>query len=193
MNKKTDQEIVRGILQSNENAFRELIEKYESFVVNTCYKVLRSKEDAEDVAQEVFLKVFQCICELRQTENLSFWLYRISLNKSINYRQKTGANRKSMPIDSLDSDSKKYIEKSLEDPHFHLEQKEKRQILEQAIRQLPVRQQEAFFLSKYENKSYKEISELLDVSFSAVESLLFRANTNLRKLLLKYFENNVII
>ena len=77
----SDQELVKAIIIGDNSAMRELIVKYQDLVLNTCYKVLRSREDAEDTAQEVFIETFRSAASLRYEEDVSFWLYRVSLNK----------------------------------------------------------------------------------------------------------------
>jgi RNA polymerase sigma-70 factor (ECF subfamily) len=183
----TDQELVKKMLGGDQDALRELILKYQDFVLNTCYKVLRNKEDAEDLAQEVFFEAYKSVSMLRQEENLSFWLYRISLNKSINYykRQHNAIFRSILNIESLfkinhpvESETSPI---STENPHDDLEIKERREILEKALDSLPAGQKKAFILHHYECLSYKDISSVLKISVSSVESLIFRAKTNLKK------------
>jgi RNA polymerase sigma-70 factor (ECF subfamily) len=183
----TDQELVKAMLVGDQNALRELILKYQDFVLNTCYKVLRNKEDAEDIAQEVFLEAYKSVSMLRQEENLSFWLYRISFNKSINYykRQHNVIFRSVLNIESLfrinQPDESEDSPVSSENPHEDLETKERREILEKALDSLPANQKKAFILHHYEFLSYKDISSVLKISVSSVESLIFRAKTNLKK------------
>jgi RNA polymerase sigma factor (sigma-70 family) len=183
----TDQQLVKAILTGDNNAMRDLIVKYQDFVLNTCFKVLRSREDAEDIAQEVFIETYRSVATLRNEENISFWLYRVSLNKSINYskRKRNSGISHILHLDSLfksdDGDSEIAVPLSDEDPGKGYEDKERQEILYKAVSTLPGSQQKAFILHHYDNLSYKEISEILGVSLSSVESLLFRAKANLRK------------
>jgi len=183
----TDQQLVKSILTGDNEAMKELIIKYQDFVLNTCYKVLRSKEDAEDISQEVFIETYRSVALLRNEENISFWLYRVSLNKSINYL-KRGSNsllRSVLHLDSLfnndDAEEEIYSPVSDEDPGAGLESKERQEILMKAVSSLPASQQKAFILYYYENLSYKEISKILGLSLSSIESLMHRAKVNLQK------------
>jgi RNA polymerase sigma-70 factor (ECF subfamily) len=183
----TDRELVRMMLRGDKNAFRELIIKYQDFVLNTCFKVLRNREDAEDIAQEVFIEAYKSISMLRQEENLSFWLHRIALNKSINH-YKNHHNvifRTILNIESFfkinHSDGSDNTPVSNDNPHEDLETRERREILEKALDSLPSNQKKAFILHHYECLSYKDIGTVLKISVPSVESLIFRAKANLKK------------
>ena len=188
----TDQQLVKAILTGDNGALKELIIRYQDMVLNTCYKVLRSKEDAEDIAQEVFIETYRSVATLRNEENLSFWLYRVSLNKSLNFlKHKSNSFLKSvLHLDSLfekdEEDSDSSFPVSDEDPGRELEEKERQEILIKAVDTLPSSQQKAFILHYYENLSLKETGKVLGLTQSSVESLLFRAKANLRKRCSKY-------
>lgn len=182
-----DQELVKAVIRGDNSAMRELIEKYQDLVLNTCYRVLQSREDAQDIAQEVFLETYKSAARLRCEENISFWLYRISLNKSINYlkRSQNILFRSILQIESLFRHDRD--EGSSDVPHsdYHpgmsLEAAEQQDILTRAVASLPATQQKVFALFYYEELSYKEISNVLGLSHSSVESLLFRARENVKK------------
>lgn len=178
-------EIIEQLKQGNEQAFRKLVESYQKLVVNTCYSLLHNREDAEDVAQEVFIEVYRSIDNFRADAKLSTWLYRIAVNRSLNHIRD---NKKHRWFSSFESDVKTenkklfQVETSKTDqPEFELENKQRAIILHEAIGSLPENQKVAFSLSKYEDLSYQEIAEVMELSVSSVESLLFRAKKNLQK------------
>ncbi len=182
-----DQELVKAVIRGDNCAMRELIEKYQDLVLNTCYRVLQSREDAKDIAQEVFLETYKSAARLRYEENISFWLYRISLNKSINYlkRSQNILFRSILQIESLFRHDRN--EAAIEVPHseYHpgesLEAAEQQELMARAVASLTATQQKVFALYYYEELSYKEISNVLGLSLSSVESLLFRARENVKK------------
>ena len=183
-----DQVLVKAVIKGDNSAMRELIARYQDLVLNTCYKVLQSREDAEDISQEVFIETFRSAAGLRYEENISFWLYRISLNKSINYLKRSNNifSRSVIRLEALishDDAGREYTSMPLSDDHpgETLETREKHEILAKAVASLPQKQQKAFILYHYEELSYKEICKILDLSLSSVESLLFRARENLKK------------
>jgi RNA polymerase sigma-70 factor, ECF subfamily len=181
----SDHEIIKELKQGNEQAFRKLVENYQKLVVNTCYGLLHNREDAEDVAQDVFVEVFRSIDKFRADAKISTWLYRIAVNRSLNHIRD---NKKHRWFSSFESEVKTenkrllQIESSQTDqPEFELENKQRALILHEAIGRLPENQKVAFTLSKYEDLSYQEIAEVMELSVSSVESLLFRAKKNLQK------------
>ena len=183
-----DQDLVKAIIRGENSAMRELIAKYQDLVLNTCYKVLQSREDAKDIAQEVFFETYRSAAGLRYEENISFWLYRISLNKSINYhkRSQNVLSRSLLHLESffLHDSPADAGDIPYSDDHFveSLEADERLQMLSKAVASLSARQQKVFILYYYEELSYKEISSVLSLSVSSVESLLFRARDNVRKI-----------
>lgn len=182
-----DQELVKAVIRGDNSAMRDLISRYQDLVLNTCYKVLQSREDAQDIAQEVFIETYRSAAGLRNEENISFWLYRISLNKSINYLKRS-QNLLFRSIQQLESifrpdmpGGSASIPHSDDNPEESLEVAERQQMLSAAVASLPARQQKTFILYYYEELSYKEISTVLGLSVSSVESLLSRARENVRK------------
>lgn len=182
-----DQELVKAVIRGDNSAMRSLISKYQDLVLNTCYKVLQSREDAQDIAQEVFIETYRSATGLRNEENISFWLYRISLNKSINHLKRS-QNILFRSIQQLETifrhdtpGGSAPVPHSDDNPGESLEAAERQQMLSAAVSSLPARQQKAFVLYYYEELSYKEISAILGLSVSSVESLLFRARENVKK------------
>lgn len=192
----SDTEIIEKLKQSDEQAFRQLIENHQKLVVNTCFGIVQNHEDAEDIAQEVFIEVFRSIHKFRADAKISTWLYRISVNRSLNFIRD---NKKNIWFHSFEDEvaaksrQLKQIESSKSDqPEFELENKQRAIILHEAINSLPNNQKVAFSLSKYEELSYQEIAEVMELSISSVESLLFRAKKGLQKKLYKCYKKKCI-
>jgi RNA polymerase sigma factor (sigma-70 family) len=181
-------------LQSNDPvAFRELVGQFKDRVYNTALGILQHAEDAEDTTQEVFISVYQSVKSFKGESKLSTWIYRITVTKSLEHIRKKNRKKRFAIIRSIVEPG---IEtRGIEIPHFHhpgviLENKERAAVLFKAIEQLPEKQKTAFILSKVEDLSYQEISEVMGTSISSVESLLFRAKQNLQKILSSYYKNN---
>lgn len=177
--------IINKLKQGNESAFKELVENYRDMVVNTCFGLLHNREDAEDVAQDVFIEVFRSVENFRADSKISTWLYRIAVNRSLNFIRD---NKKRKWFQSFDDvmESKKeilneLIYQSADDPGSELENSQRALLLHEAIDSLPENQRVAFTLNKYEDLAYKEISEVMNLSVSSVESLIHRAKKNLQK------------
>jgi RNA polymerase sigma-70 factor (ECF subfamily) len=179
-------------IQNNEpEAYRTLVLNHQDMIVNTCYGFVKNLADAEDVAQEVFIEVYRSIHKFRADAKLSTWLYRIAVNKSIDFLRKK--KRKSwlgsfQGMFESEDKVKAIADQKQPTPQRALEQLERREVLQSAIDKLPNNQRIAFTLHKYEGLSYKEMAEVMEVSLSAVESLMHRAKKNLKKLLYNYYK-----
>ena len=190
----TQTRLVEDIKNGDEKAFRQLISDHQDMVINTCYGMLQNREDAEDVAQEVFVKVYESIGSFRNESKLSTWIYRIAVNLSLNTIRKNRFKNLWTKLEEAFSDTASNgVQKENGHefrPHRKMESNEGITLIRKAIKNLPKNQHIALTLHKYEEKSYKEIAEIMETSVSSVESLIFRAKKNLRKKLAHYYERN---
>lgn len=188
-----EKKIIEGLKNNDKELFKWLVETYRTKVINLCHAYLHSIEEAEDIAQDVFIEVYDSIHKFRGDAGLGTWIYRISVNKALNRSKRnqrlsffsrlskqTGNNNQYVPIDHKATDDSQ--------PDHILTLQENKRLLFKAIDKLPEKQKIAFLLNKYEELSYKEIADVMNKSVSAVESLLFRAKNNLREYLSKTFE-----
>jgi len=183
----TEQELIKGLQKGDENAFRYLVENYQDRVYNTALGVLHNAEDAEDVAQEVFIQVYRSIHSFKGESKLSTWLYRIATTRALDLIRSKKSKKRFGFMQKLFGDSNEPL---MEIPDFHhpgvkLDQKESAAKLFKAIAELPENQRIAFTLHKIEDLSYQEISEVMKTTVPAVESLMHRAKQNLRRSLEK--------
>ncbi|MDD2278909.1 MAG: sigma-70 family RNA polymerase sigma factor [Bacteroidales bacterium] len=193
----TDSELIDNILNNNsQKAFEELVNRYQSLVTKTCLGFVSNYADAEDIAQDVFIEVFHSLKNFRSESKLSTWLYRIAVNKSLNFIRLKKRHSGLRSIESFFTTGNSNKSESIEiaspkstDADWGIEQQEDKQMLKKAINSLPENQRIAFILSKYHDLSYKEIAEIMSITLSSVESLLFRAKQNLQKKLLKEINN----
>ena len=149
-------------------------------------------EDAEDISQEVFLEVFRSISRYKKNASLSTWIYRITVNKSLDHLRRQKRRNIFNQVKSfiqVSHDGTNVISKEQPTLDTRNEDNEKRQILDMAVNSLPENQKIAFILNKYEEMAYKDIAEIMDLSVSSVESLLHRAKLNLQKKLVNYFSD----
>ena len=189
-----DKELIPKIAAKDHGAFKALVDRYQTLVINTCYSFLGNPQDAEDVAQEVFLQAYKSAEAFRQEAKVSTWLYRIAVNRSLNFIRDNKRSRWLKSLTSLLEDDRKQardIPASDSDrPDLALEQKERNSAIQEAINSLPAKQRAAFVLHKYEGLSYHEIAEIMHRSLSSVESLIHRAKSNLQKELIHQLEWN---
>lgn len=188
----SDTEIIEQLKKGNEQAFKRLVETHQKLVVNTCFGMVHNREDAEDIAQDVFIEVYRNIQKFRADSKLSTWLYRIAVNRSLNHIRDSKKNKWFHSFEeevAAKSKTLMQLESSKADqPEWELENKQRAIILHEAINSLPKNQKVAFTLSKYEELSYREIAEVMELSVSSVESLLFRAKKSLQKKLYKCYK-----
>lgn len=180
----TDQELIAGIKNHNAQIFREFVDTYQVMVRNTCMGFVNNYEDTEDMAQEVFIEAFNSIEKFRGDAKLSTWLYRIAINKSLNFLRNNRKRRsKNLEANLNMQDESKYA-----NPEAGINKAENKAIIKTALHSLPTNQRIAFVLNKQENLSYKEIAEIMSASLSSVESLIHRAKLNLQKKLINFYK-----
>lgn len=169
--------LIHQLKQQEDLAFRELFDQYASLVYNTALNFVQNQEDAEDIAQEVFVDISDKIKGFKEESSLKTWLYRITCNKALEQIRKSKRKKRFGIMVSIDSDR----DIANEDNNEKIEKEEKLQVLHQLIDDLPENQRMAFSLHHLEGLSYEEIAEVMETSISAVESLLFRAKNSLKK------------
>lgn len=175
-------------------AFKELVYQYQDRVLNTCYRFLHNKEDAEDMAQEVFIEVYKSLPRFRGEAQLSTWIYRIAVTKSLDFLRKKRRKKRFGQI-LLFIGGKEVLNEIpaplSTNPQKNLEDREREKILQQAVDSLAENQKIAVTLNKYEEFSYKEIAEIMGMTLSSVESLIHRGMKNLNKKLSRFYERNL--
>ena len=188
-----DKELIIRLKKNDEIAFQVLVGLYSKKVYNTCIGMLQNMEDAEDVSQEIFITIHLNIVKFKEESSLSTWIYRISVNKCLEFLRKKNRKKRASNFRSIfSSDGVKAIENHSDfmHPGIQLENQERAKILFKAIDLLPENQRTAYILHKIEQLSYTEIAQILSLSLSAVESLLFRGKQNLKQHLAVYYEEN---
>jgi RNA polymerase sigma-70 factor (ECF subfamily) len=186
----TDQELITGILNHDKTVIQFLVNKYHKQVIKTAFHFVNDMDDAEDIAQDVCVEILESLSQFKKTSSLSTWIYRVTVNKSLNFVRKNKRKQLIGQFESLFFKKEGNTGNQIPEPFSaenDYENTEKKQILEKAINSLPENQKTAFILSKYEELSYKEITEIMNLSLPSVESLLQRAKQNLQKKLIVQF------
>src|SRR4029077_5366549 len=183
-----DTALMAEVARGDTVAFERLIERHQALVIGTVGRMLGNNSEVEDVAQQVFIRVWKGAPRYRPTAKFTTWLLTITRNLVFNEARR----RKRHPGDALDvHEGEEAL--ALTDPARHvpdqeLLEAELQEAIEKAIRALPEKQRMAVVLRRYEGKSYEEIGEVLGLTVAAVKSLLFRARTELRAALNRYLE-----
>jgi RNA polymerase sigma-70 factor, ECF subfamily len=177
-----NEELLQKLLAGDKAAFNDLVKLYSPRVINTCYKFLLNRADAEDTAQEVFIEVFQSLNSFRGESKLSTWIYRIAVTKSLDEIKKQNRKKRIKAIGKIlhiDEVASWLGGGKLADDSIHETEKMKEVMV--ALNKLPDNQRVAFTLSKIEGYDNAEIAGMMNTTIIAVESLISRAKKRVSK------------
>ncbi len=184
---RTDVQLMLDVKSGDEASFELLLHRYRTPLVNFLFRMVRNREQAEDLAQEVFLRVYRARAEYVPSAKFTTWLFRIATNLALNsmrdnrYRKLEDSIDAPVRIDSQEGDERP-LDIAEKHPNIeqHLVQDVRVKMIRHAIDKLPEKQRAAVLLHKYEELDYAEIAKILNCSESALKSLLFRAYEALR-------------
>ena len=186
-------ELVEKLKKGDQASFTTVVDLYQDMVYNTAISIVQSQQDADDIAQEVFVQVYLSIGSFKGESKLSTWLYRITVSKALDHERKKKRKKRFGFMQSLfgshDEEANHPVE--FDHPGIQLEKKESARDLFSALKQLPEKQRVAFTLHKLEGQSYQEIAAIMNTSLYAVESMMGRARTNLKKILKTYYQQKL--
>lgn len=190
-----EENFIQELRDGKRSAYSILIDEFEQKVFSTCISFVPNKEDAEDIAQDVFVEVFNSIHKFKGNSKLSTWIYKITTNKCLEFIRKKSSKKRfgfmqSITGNAIPIDKTPYFTE-MNHPGVLLENKEKSETLFKAINSLPEAQKVVFTLCKIDSKSYEEISEITEKSISSIESLMFRAKKNLQDLLEDFYKDEM--
>ena len=186
----SDADIMLRVKTGDQSAFEYLVQKYRRPIVSFMYRMARNAAAAEDLAQEVFLRVYRSRESYEATAKFTTWLYRIATNLAVNHARDTRHERPELQVslDEPDEDTGTTLE--VPDSSLNAEQaivrRERMMAIRQKVEALPEQQRLAVIMHKYQQMDYKQISEVLKKSESATKSLLFRAYETLREQLKEF-------
>ncbi len=184
----SDKEIIQKILSGNLDAYELLVNRYADQILNLCYRYLNSREEAEDATQDVFLKAYRALKNWEPRAKFKTWLFRIAINHCLNIVRR----QKKVPFQGLEEgEGERDVLNKMTgysagaSGEEILMSEQQNNFIRNALWQLPENQRQVIILYYYQELSYEEISEVLDVSISSIESRLFRAKRSLAKILKK--------
>jgi RNA polymerase sigma-70 factor (ECF subfamily) len=186
---KEDALLIRDFCEGDKAAFDNLVLKHKDRLFSLCYRLLGDYEEANDSAQETFIKVYRSLKKFRLESAFSTWLYRIAVNtcknklKSSAFRQKRRMVPLENPISANRSTPSREIQDDSQSPAMALEKKERMRVIQEAINALPEEQREVVTLRDIEGFSYEEVAEITGFNLGTVKSRLARARLSLRKTL----------
>jgi RNA polymerase sigma-70 factor (ECF subfamily) len=181
----TDAEIMLRVKTGDEPAFTFLVQKYRRQIVGFMYRMCHNPAAAEELAQEVFLRVYRSRESYEASAKFNTWLYRIATNLAVNHARDTRHERAENTLRLDEPDRETGTTPDLADGSLTAEEqllrRERMAVIRQKVQSLPERQRLAVLLHKYQQMDYREIAQVMKLSESATKSLLFRAYETLRE------------
>lgn len=176
-----DLDLIKAVAQKDNNAFRLLVNRHQQKVVSLAYRFTRNRQDAEDIAQDVFFTIWKKAKKFKGDSALSTWVHRITVNTSLNFIRKHKREKSDYGDEILTSETAP----EASNPDQALESKQNKKILYEALDELPEKYRIPLILNKLEGLSYKEVAETLKLSVPNIETRIHRARKALQEILLK--------
>lgn len=180
-----DAALIRRALSGDQRAYKKLRQKYHESIYNLIYRMIRDKDEVEDLTQEAFIKAFMSLSSFNDEFAFSTWLYKIATNNCIDYirRKKLQTFSIDKPIESKESDYTFELPDSTYEPDQELIERQRKKLLEDAINSLPAKYRHVIHLRHVEEKEYQEIATILKLPLGTVKAHIFRAREMLNKYL----------
>jgi len=180
-----DIKLMLGLKAGDREAFNRIVEKHSKSIINFIYRFTASREDAEDLAQDVFIRVYNAAQSYSPSAKFTTWIYRIASNISIDFiRKRKGEKNNSSLDEKFETDEgspgNQTADINAPQPDKEAEQNETNEEINGVLQSLPENQRAAIIMKIYEDRPYAEIAQVLGVSISSVESLIFRARSSLK-------------
>jgi RNA polymerase sigma-70 factor (ECF subfamily) len=185
---ETEQQIVNKARSGDRDAFQDIVDQYKKMVYFLAWDIAGNHQDAEDITQDVFIKVFRHFHKFSADAKFSSWLYRIAVNASIDALRKRD-RKKEDPVEDFDSvgeSTQPWTNEGANNPESQSDSTNVRRQIEQALNQLAPREKTVFIMRHYNDFPLKEIAEILHISSGSVKSYLFRAVHKIQRELAKY-------
>ncbi len=186
-------ELIVQLQRGDGQAFKKLVDEWQDMVYNTALGIVQQPDDADDITQDVFIQVYQSVSSFKGESKFSTWLYRIVVTKSLDHLKKKKRKKRFGFVQSLfgTASEEEIHPEEFNHPGVLMENKERAAELFKALQQLPDNQRIAFTLHRLEAQKHQDIASVMNLSVTAVESLIARAKGNLRKILQEYYEKNI--
>lgn len=176
-----DQQLVEKIKKGDNFAFEQLVLKYDRLVLNIAYSYRNDKDDADDIYQEVFIRVYRGLKNFQSRSKFSTWLYRITVNVCIEYKRKQKVHSHDSMINNEGENILENVLESDEDTSKTIVKNETSSLIKKEVHKLPKQLRMAFTLKYYQGLKIKEIAEMMNCTEGTVKSYLFNSSRKLRE------------
>ncbi len=188
MTTNNDKYYINLIIEGNSNAFSILVDRYKGLVFSLALKMVKNREEAEEVAQDTFIKVFKSLSQFKGDSKFSTWIYKVTYNTCLDRLKKHKREQHVVPIDEFNTNQIKSLDNALD----AMEDKERIQAIQECIELLP--SDDAFLLTLFyfEEQSLEEISKVVNLTTNNVKVKLFRSRKKLTTILKERLEPEII-
>lgn len=176
----TDEQLVESAIKENPEAFGEIVKRWEHKIFALCFGMLSREEDARDAAQETFISAYRNLANFRGEAKVSSWLHRIAVNQCLTKRRRSKVRNESFLEDESNGDELNFAAPAHLSPSRTTEQNERLKIVRQAVGSLPEDLRQVIVMKEFNEMTFQEISETLEIPLSTVKSRLYTALKQLR-------------
>ncbi len=176
----TDEQLVEAAIKENPNAFGEIVKRWERKIFALCFGMLSREEDARDAAQETFISAYRNLANFRGEAKVSSWLHRIAVNQCLTKQRRSKVRAESYLEDESVGNELHFAAPSHQMPSRVTEQNERLKLVRQAVKALPDDLRQVIIMKEFEELTFQEISETLEIPLSTVKSRLYTALKQLR-------------
>jgi RNA polymerase sigma-70 factor (ECF subfamily) len=176
----TDEQLVEQAVNENSEAFGEIVKRWERKIFALCFGMLGREDEAGDAAQETFISAYKSLKNFRGDAKVSSWLHRIAVNQCLTVKRRAKTRSESFLDDENNQEEKVFVAPSRLSPSRTTEQNERLKIVRQAVNSLPVDLRQVVVMKEFEEMTFQEISDTLDLPLSTIKSRLYTALKQLR-------------
>jgi RNA polymerase sigma-70 factor, ECF subfamily len=176
----SDEQLVEISVTENQEAFGEIVKRWERKIFALCYGMLNREDEARDAVQETFIAAFRNLANFRGDAKVSSWLHRIAVNQCLTKHRRAKARAESYLEDETESNQHSFTAPLNEIPSNNFEQNNKLQIVRKAVNSLPEELKEVVVMKEFQELTFQQISEVLELPLSTVKSRLYTALKQLR-------------
>jgi len=176
----SDEDLVEKAVAGEHDAFAEIVRRWERKIFALCFGMLGREDEAKDAAQETFIAAYKNLSRFRGEAKVSSWLHRIAVNQCLTTKRRSKTRAEEVFVHEDGSDGRAFVAAPQHSPGRKAEAQERTNVVRQAVRALPTELREVVVMKEFEEMTFQEISETLDVPLSTVKSRLYTALKQLR-------------
>ena len=180
VNNLTDEQLVELAVNENSEAFGEIVKRWERKIFALCFGMLAREDEARDATQETFISAYKSLKNFRGDAKVSSWLHRIAVNQCLTVKRRAKTRSESFLDDETNEEEKVFVAPARLSPSRTTEQSERLKIIRQAVNCLPVDLRQVVVMKEFEEMTFQEISDALDLPLSTIKSRLYTALKQLR-------------